>query len=40
MLNNLGNFLPNLIVGLIASLVGMGIALFFVRKEIRILIHL
>ncbi|MDK2981429.1 MAG: putative peptidoglycan lipid flippase [Chloroflexota bacterium] len=40
MLNTLTAYLPNLVVGLLAALVGMAAALFFVRKELKILISM
>jgi len=40
MLNTLSAYLPSLLVGLLASLLGMACALFFVRKELKILVSL
>ena len=40
MLNTLTATLPSLVVGLLASLIGMAVALFFVRKELKILVSM
>jgi putative peptidoglycan lipid II flippase len=40
MLNTLTAALPSLVVGLLASLIGMAVALFFVRKELKILVSM
>jgi len=40
MLNTLTAILPSLVVGLLASLVGMGAALLFVRDELKILVSM
>jgi putative peptidoglycan lipid II flippase len=40
MLNTLNAILPSLVVGLLAALAGMTIALLFVKKELKILVSL